>query len=43
METRPGGRGDFIVKLDGKVIWDKKQRDDQFPEDQQILTQLPKK
>ncbi|MBK8096338.1 MAG: Rdx family protein [Planctomycetes bacterium] len=38
---QPGGRGDFVVKADGKLLWDKKKRGDEFPEDQQILSQLP--
>jgi predicted Rdx family selenoprotein len=38
----PGGRGDFIVKLDGKLLWDKRGRDgDRFPDAKEILAQLP--
>lgn len=41
METRPGGRGDFLVKADGKTLWDKRRRDDdRFPDDREILSQL---
>ena len=37
----PGGRGDFVVKADGKLLWDKQRRDgDEFPEHAQILAQL---
>jgi hypothetical protein len=28
------------VKADGKVLWDKKKRDNAFPEETQILSQL---
>jgi predicted Rdx family selenoprotein len=43
VETKPGGRGDFLVKRDGKVLWDKRKRDDdRFPEDREILDQLGK-
>lgn len=43
MEARPGGRGDFVVKADGKLLWDKRKRnDDAFPEDREILNQLGK-
>ncbi len=42
VETKPGGRGDFRVVLDGKVLWDKRHRDDdRFPADREILAQLP--
>ena len=40
MKTIPGGKGDFIVKRDGEVLWDKRSQDNQFPEDQQVLSQL---
>jgi hypothetical protein len=37
----PGGRGDFVVKADGRVLWDKRKRaDDAFPEHAAILRQL---
>lgn len=39
MQTVPGGRGDFIVKADGKLLWDKKTTD-RFPEPREILSQL---
>ena len=43
VETKPGGRGDFVVKRDGKVLWDKRKRDDdRFPDDREILDQLGK-
>ena len=40
MDKKPGGRGDFIVKADGKVLWDKKGREGRFPEHKEILHQL---
>jgi predicted Rdx family selenoprotein len=41
IDKKPGGRGDFIVKADGVLLWDKKQRkDERFPEAQEILSQL---
>jgi selT/selW/selH-like putative selenoprotein len=40
---KPGGKGDFIVTVDGKQLWDKKRRsDDRFPEPREILGQLGK-
>jgi len=42
VQTVPGGRGDFIVKADGKVLWDKKKGgSDRFPAPGEILNQLP--
>ncbi|GDY03021.1 hypothetical protein LBMAG49_23500 [Planctomycetota bacterium] len=39
--TRPGGRGDFVVTCDGRVLWDKKRNNDnQFPDAMAILNQL---
>ncbi len=41
VETKPGGRGDFLVKADGLVVWDKRKRDDdRFPADREVLAQL---
>lgn len=42
VETKPGGRGDFLVKVDGRLLWDKARREERFPEDREILAQLPK-
>jgi len=43
VETRPGGRGDFLVKADSKTLWDKRRRDDdRFPDEREILSQLGK-
>lgn len=41
VDATPGGKGDFVVKADGKLLWDKKRRaDDAFPEPKQILDLL---
>ena len=41
VEIRVGGRGDFIVKQDGKELWNKRRtHDDAFPEPEEILAQL---
>lgn len=41
MTTKPGGKGDFLVTADGKVLWDKRRREDNaFPAHAQILSQL---
>ena len=37
VETLPGGRGDFVVKVDGQLVWDKKGREGRFPEPAEIL------
>lgn len=37
----PGGRGDFLVKANGKVVWDKRGRDGRFPEPKEVLDRLP--
>lgn len=36
----PGGRGDFIVTVDGKKLWDKRRMDDEFPEPAVILAKM---
>ncbi|MFT4515776.1 MAG: putative Rdx family selenoprotein [Planctomycetota bacterium] len=37
----PGGKGDFIVKVDGKEVWNKlSHADTRFPEHHEILSQL---
>jgi predicted Rdx family selenoprotein len=40
VELVPGGKGEFIVTSDGKQIWNKKQMDDEFPEEPFILKRL---
>jgi predicted Rdx family selenoprotein len=40
VELIPGGRGDFIVRRDGAVLWDKRGRDGGFPEEDVILAAL---
>jgi predicted Rdx family selenoprotein len=41
VQIKPGGRGDFIVKNGGQLLWDKKQIGD-FPEDAVIVRELAK-
>ena len=40
VEITPGGKGDFIVKADGKTLWDKMKQGDEFPEHDAILSQI---
>jgi predicted Rdx family selenoprotein len=40
IETKPGGRGDFLVTADGKRIWDKKGKDGDFPPAAEVLKRL---
>ena len=35
-----GRGGNFIVKADGKVLWDKRAMDDQFPDDDDVVDDL---
>ena len=42
LDVRPGGRGDFLVKHDGKTLWDKRNREQRFPEPAEVLAQLAK-
>jgi predicted Rdx family selenoprotein len=38
----PGGRGDFIVRVDGgKPIWDKRRMGDEFPDEAELVDDLP--
>jgi len=39
-ELVEGGKGDFIVDVDGRVIWDKRNDQGRFPEHEEILSQL---
>jgi selenoprotein W-related protein len=39
VELVRGGRGDFIVQVDGALLWDKKARGG-FPDDAAIVQQL---
>ena len=41
MDKKPGGRGDFIVIADGKLLWDKRNREGRFPEPEEIVKLLP--
>jgi len=40
VKLSPGGRGDFIVTVDGTTLWDKKAMDDAFPEEPDVLAQM---
>jgi selT/selW/selH-like putative selenoprotein len=40
IDKKPGGRGDFRVTVDGKVVWDKNGKDRDFPSPEQVLKQL---
>ncbi len=42
VDIKPGGKGDFIVTVDGKQIWNKRQMNDEFPEPAQILGKMKK-
>ncbi len=41
MELIEGGKGDFIVKVDGVELWNKKQMGNEFPEPEVILEKMP--
>ena len=40
VETIAGGKGDFIVKSDGQLLWDKVRREGDFPEHADIIQKL---
>ena len=40
VELVPGGRGDFIVTVDGVERWNKRQMADQFPDAPPLIAQL---
>ncbi len=40
VDIKPGGKGDFLVSVDGRRIWDKRGKDGDFPRNEQILTAL---
>lgn len=40
VELVEGGKGDFLVDVDGRVIWDKRNDQGRFPEHEEILSQL---
>lgn len=41
VDKKPGGRGDFVVTVDGRLLWDKKNREGRFPEPAEIVRLLP--
>jgi predicted Rdx family selenoprotein len=40
VEVMPGGRGDFRVSVDGALLWDKKNREHDFPDDTAFVADL---
>lgn len=40
VELIDGGKGDFIVDVDGDVVWDKRNDQGRFPEHEEILSRL---
>lgn len=40
VELVPGGRGDFIVTVDGERVWDKRAMGDEFPDEERLVAQL---
>ena len=39
--NKPGGKGDFIVTVEGKQIWNKRSHPEtRFPEHDEVLSQL---
>jgi len=40
VELIPGGRGDFIVTVDQRVVWDKKQMNNNFPDEDRLVNGL---
>ncbi|MGE3630529.1 MAG: Rdx family protein [Sandaracinaceae bacterium] len=40
MALLPGGRGDFIVTADDRVLWHKREMGGEFPEEREILRRL---
>jgi predicted Rdx family selenoprotein len=40
VETVPGGKGDFIVTVDGQQIWNKRRMNDDFPDERVLLEGL---
>lgn len=40
MELIKGGRGDFIVKAAGSVLWDKHKMGNQFPDESEVVEAL---
>jgi selT/selW/selH-like putative selenoprotein len=40
VELVKGGRGDFIVTADGRLVWSKKQQGDEFPDEGVVVEAL---
>jgi predicted Rdx family selenoprotein len=41
--TIPGGKGDFRIQADGRLLWDKRGREGRFPEPDEIVPQLARR
>jgi len=39
-ELVPGGRGDFVVTVDGERVWDKRAMEDEFPDEERLVARL---
>jgi selT/selW/selH-like putative selenoprotein len=37
---KPGGRGDFVVTVDGQRVWDKRKQGDEFPDEAALVASL---
>ncbi len=40
VELIGGGRGDFIVKRDDEIFWDKRNVEGRFPDDGEVVARL---
>lgn len=40
IELIKGGRGDFIVTVDGDELWNKRQMGDQFPDEPALVEKI---
>lgn len=40
VELAPGGRGDFIVRADGDVVWDKRAMGGRYPDEDELAASL---
>jgi predicted Rdx family selenoprotein len=40
VELIKGGKGNFIVIADGRQLWHKREMDNEFPRNDQVLAQL---
>jgi predicted Rdx family selenoprotein len=40
VEQVAGGRGDFIVDVDGRRLWDKRRMGDEFPDEAELTARI---